>query len=334
MDKYERVERSREQTEIKENEIRITAKGKMRNSIAYATTLLQEKSFEQVVLKAMGRAISKTVTIAEILKRRIPNLHQITDISSTDVTDIYEPLEEGLDRIETTRHVSSITITLSTSLLDTSAPGYQAPLPEELLQLKEQRSAATGSPLADQSPRGGRRPRGRAPRGRGARRSFQDNDGNEHLAQAPADISVQQAADQEVQPHTEGFPPRGRGRSRGRGRGRGRRRGNFNHPANNGFPALQQGFVGSPHVVGSPQTQLSPSNTEASRSPRRGRGRGRRRTPSMRNAGTGEAGASPIPIPRPGGRGRGRGRGRRGGRPYQGGRGEQSQNLPAEPQPE
>lgn len=59
---------------------------------------MQEKGFTEVVLKAMGRAINKTVTIAEIIKRRIPNLHQITEISSTDITDVYEPLEEGLDR--------------------------------------------------------------------------------------------------------------------------------------------------------------------------------------------------------------------------------------------
>jgi DNA-binding protein Alba len=57
----------------------------------------QEKGFNEVILKAMGRAINKTVTIAEIIKRRIPNLHQITEISSTDITDVYEPLEEGLD---------------------------------------------------------------------------------------------------------------------------------------------------------------------------------------------------------------------------------------------
>ncbi len=62
----------------------------------------------------MGRAINKTgklnhesskhrnshclVTIAEILKRRVPKLHQTTQIESTDITDVYEPLEEGLDR--------------------------------------------------------------------------------------------------------------------------------------------------------------------------------------------------------------------------------------------
>jgi hypothetical protein len=45
----------------------------------------------------MGRAINKTVTIAEILKRRVAGLHQITEIESTDITDVWEPLEEGLD---------------------------------------------------------------------------------------------------------------------------------------------------------------------------------------------------------------------------------------------
>lgn len=80
----------------------------------------------------MGRAINKTVTIVELIKvfcfefptlldtchpflaigwfygdinyivvllltqRRIVGLHQITSIASTDITDTWEPLEEGL----------------------------------------------------------------------------------------------------------------------------------------------------------------------------------------------------------------------------------------------
>jgi len=131
MEKYTKVPKQKEETEIEEKEIRVTTQGKPRNFISYATSLFKEKGATEVVLKAMGRAISKTVTIAEIIKRRIPGLHQITVIDSTDITDIWEPKEEGLDRLETTRHVSSITITLSTEPLDTSAPGYQAPIPAE-----------------------------------------------------------------------------------------------------------------------------------------------------------------------------------------------------------
>jgi DNA-binding protein Alba len=60
--------------------------------------VIKERKFSEIFLKAMGRAINKAVTIAEIVKRRVPNLHQITEISSTDITDVWEPLEEGLDR--------------------------------------------------------------------------------------------------------------------------------------------------------------------------------------------------------------------------------------------
>jgi DNA-binding protein len=51
-----------------------------------------------ITLKAMGRAINKTVTIAEILKRRVEGLHQNTELTSVLLTDVWEPVEEGLDR--------------------------------------------------------------------------------------------------------------------------------------------------------------------------------------------------------------------------------------------
>lgn len=83
----------------------------------------QEKGSNEISLKAMGRAINKTVMIAELIKvgflfplvvsacllanvfvfiffflfqRRIAGLHQDTAIGSTDITDVWEPLEEGL----------------------------------------------------------------------------------------------------------------------------------------------------------------------------------------------------------------------------------------------
>lgn len=61
-------------------------------------------------------------------------LHQNTAIGSVDITDTWEPLEEGLNRLETTRHVSVITITLSTALLDVTTVGYQAPIENELVK--------------------------------------------------------------------------------------------------------------------------------------------------------------------------------------------------------
>jgi len=87
---------------------------------------LQAAGSEKIVLKAMGRAINKAVTIAEILKRKMP-LHQVNCLTSSEVDDIFEPLEEGLDVVESKRCVSCTTITLSTTEqgVDKNDIGYQ-----------------------------------------------------------------------------------------------------------------------------------------------------------------------------------------------------------------
>lgn len=92
-------------------------------------TIHQQEKERAVVLKAMGHAISKAVTVAEVLKHRVEGLHQITQISSIETVDVFEPLEEGLDRVENKRHIPGICIRLSLDPLDESDPGYQAPLP-------------------------------------------------------------------------------------------------------------------------------------------------------------------------------------------------------------
>lgn len=78
------------------------------------------------MLKAMGRAINKAVTICEILKRKIP-LHQVNSLTSSEVIDIFEPLEEGLSVVESKRYVSCMTITLSITDIgvDKDGIGYQ-----------------------------------------------------------------------------------------------------------------------------------------------------------------------------------------------------------------
>jgi len=112
-------------------EVRITQQGKPRNYISYAMKLFADDS-DKIVLKAMGRAINKAVTIAEILKRKMP-LHQCNALSSVEMVDIFEPLEEGLDRVTSRRYVSCMQITLSKTLegIDVNDIGYQPPLPSE-----------------------------------------------------------------------------------------------------------------------------------------------------------------------------------------------------------
>jgi hypothetical protein len=44
----------------------------------------------------MGRAVANATTVAEVLKRRIVGLHQITQLNTMTFDDYYEPLVEGL----------------------------------------------------------------------------------------------------------------------------------------------------------------------------------------------------------------------------------------------
>ncbi len=50
--------------------------------------LLDEKK-ETVILKAAERVIPKALKVAEILKKRVPGLHQVYTISGEVVTDVY-----------------------------------------------------------------------------------------------------------------------------------------------------------------------------------------------------------------------------------------------------
>ncbi|XP_008811688.1 ribonuclease P protein subunit p25-like protein [Phoenix dactylifera] len=203
MDRYQRVEKPRDETLTKENEIRVTSQGRMRSYITYATSLLQEKDSIEIVFKAMGRAINKTVMIVELIKRRIVGLHQNTAIGSIDITDTWEPLEEGLLPLETTRHVSMVTITLSKKELDTSSVGYQPPLPaDQVKPLPEFDYEGEGLPPG--------RGRGRSGRGRGRAR------GNGTVDYGDG------GWDNRGRGYSRGGYPRGRGRGfRGHGRGGG-----------------------------------------------------------------------------------------------------------------
>ncbi|KAK6940047.1 DNA/RNA-binding protein Alba-like [Dillenia turbinata] len=264
MDRYQRVDKPRPETPINENEIRITSQGRMRNYITYATTLLQEKGSNEIVLKAMGRAINKTVMIAELIKRRIAGLHQNTSICSTDITDVWEPLEEGLLPyevnfifLETTRHVSVITITLSKQELDTSSTGihrlYQPPIPiDQVKPWTEYDYEGEGSP--------GLRGRGRGGRGRGRGRGNYNNGVMEYNGDG--------------WDGGRGYGGRGRGRGRGRGY-RGRGRGGY------GGGDMQQ-ESGGYNDYGGPMVQPAPGR---GRGQGRGRGRGYGRGREPRSVG-------------------------------------------------
>ena len=129
------------------NELRITQEGRPRAYITKVMNILTTKKFNgemdgpvmrMVVLEAIGKAVNKSVSIAETLRRKIP-LHQITHLKICEIVEVYAPIEEGLDLVEAKRFISCMFITLSLDPLDTTDIGYQPPISPEEIQLGDTR---------------------------------------------------------------------------------------------------------------------------------------------------------------------------------------------------
>ncbi|GAB9468416.1 Aspartyl protease family a01b [Globisporangium polare] len=229
MDKYRRVEKSKSHDEspVEANEIRITHQGNVRSYISYANGLFADKHERGVVLKAMGNAISKAVTVAEILKHRVEHLHQITQISSIETVDVYEPLEEGLDRIETKRHIPSISIQLSLDQLNKEDPGYQSPIPVELVSKSFDDRHETRKPFAARKNNAKRseKKKGKAAAGPATSGGEEDEVEDQENAKSHANtVAATDDGDEEGAVKEGGKPARG-DHSTKRGRGRGGRSG-------------------------------------------------------------------------------------------------------------
>ncbi|KAE8793414.1 hypothetical protein D1007_31998 [Hordeum vulgare] len=282
MDRYQRVEKPRNETPIRENEIRITALGRMRNYIGYGMSLLEENGHDEIIIKAMGRAINKTVMVAELIKRRVAGLHQNTSIESVGITDTWEPLEEGLVPLETTRHVSMISLTLSKEPLDTSSPGYQPPIPAEEVKpafdYEHEGSFPSARGRGRGGPGGGRRGRGRA------------------INNGPPAYDWGEEWEEDGD-----YYHNGRGRGRGRLRGRGRARGYYGGGRRGGY-GYDHGYGGRGGYYEEQGGYFDGEPDEYQPPPARGRGRGRTMEQSEYYNG------EPDEYQPPPGRGRGRGR--------------------------
>jgi DNA-binding protein Alba len=166
MFKYRKVEQPKEPKP--DNEIRVTSRTYISTNFKYIAGLLEEKRFDEIIIKATGNVISKAVALAIVVRKRFLGLHQISEIETTEMVDVYEPLEEGLDTVERKRLVCMMTIILSSNQLDTTHIGYQEPLPPDEVS-SEPLSAAEGQtiPSGEELPHRSFRGRGGPRRGRG-----------------------------------------------------------------------------------------------------------------------------------------------------------------------
>ncbi|XP_076439499.1 ribonuclease P protein subunit p25-like protein [Babylonia areolata] len=136
-------------------QMRITQGSKIRNVMGFAMKKMGDKQVRQITWNGSDSSVSKAITCAEIMKRKLKNLHQITKIRFKRIEEHWVPKVEGLEPLKVNRDIPAISILLSKDPLDASEPGYQAPGNFEGFW-QEHRQQADNKPGA-----GRRRPRSR-----------------------------------------------------------------------------------------------------------------------------------------------------------------------------
>ena len=160
-DKYQLVREKEEHAQAAENEIYVTNDGKPNKFYAYGAEYLLRNKDNNLRIKASGKAIFKAFLIAELIRKRVKGLHQITKVDSTDSITKYVSLEEGLDDISITKKLSVVEITLSFEPLDKDHYGYMPPLPEgEVKEIDLEEFLKKKLPFNRRGGRGGRQRRG------------------------------------------------------------------------------------------------------------------------------------------------------------------------------
>jgi len=116
-----------------ESEIRVRVNSPPFAYAAYAGKLLLQKDFDYVYLNATGAAVSNSIKVIEYLKTHIKGLHISYNILSKEFVDEYEPKVEGLDKVTTTRTVSTLEAKLTIKKGDElkNEVGYMAPSANE-----------------------------------------------------------------------------------------------------------------------------------------------------------------------------------------------------------
>jgi DNA-binding protein len=132
MEAYRKIEKAEEP--LPSNEIRVRRGVGIGRYLKRAWELLNapEGSDETIVIKGVSNAVQSAVNLAELVKHRVKNLHQVNKISNITIVDEYEPLVEGLDHLKFSRVVTMLQITLTKSdNVDKTDVGYQGPIPED-----------------------------------------------------------------------------------------------------------------------------------------------------------------------------------------------------------
>lgn len=114
----------------------------IKQMIAFSIDLMYNKQFPHVKLRGFGKNMEKCVFIAEQMKRKVRNLHQINAIETVQTIERFVPIaeEDGYYAFEKIKSQTVLTITLSRQTpLNVKNPGYQKPLESKFVSTRDPR---------------------------------------------------------------------------------------------------------------------------------------------------------------------------------------------------
>ncbi|MGH0126979.1 UNVERIFIED_CONTAM: hypothetical protein FKN15_012292 [Acipenser sinensis] len=111
-------------------EMKVKEGSKIRNLMGFAMSRMEGESTRQIVFSSSARAVTKTITCVEIMKRKVGGLHQVTKLRYQSLKEVWESREQREPKGENLtvhKNVPSICILLSKDPLDPQQHGYQPP---------------------------------------------------------------------------------------------------------------------------------------------------------------------------------------------------------------
>ncbi|MBN3274239.1 RPP25 protein, partial [Polyodon spathula] len=114
-------------------EMKVKEGSKIRNLMGFTMSRMEDESMQQIVFSGSGRAITKTITCVEIMKRKVGGLHQVTKLRYQSLREVWEsreqqdPKGESSENLMVHKNVPSICILLSKDPLDPQKQDYQPP---------------------------------------------------------------------------------------------------------------------------------------------------------------------------------------------------------------
>ncbi|XP_022644124.1 ribonuclease P protein subunit p25-like protein [Varroa jacobsoni] len=119
-------------------QLNVQAGSKIRNLLNFALPTIKNES--QLIIVGSGLAISKVITVAEMLKRKERGLDQWNKIGYKKILEYWEPQEEGMFRLQVTREIPVMHILLSKTPLDPTLSGVQKVEVKGVKYQKQQRN--------------------------------------------------------------------------------------------------------------------------------------------------------------------------------------------------